>query len=230
MTDALFHIIALVVAVLAVFRGYSKGLTGLVTSVFGLAFGVVCSHIFCDAASDIVAGILPEALLRRGGYYLTSNLGAGLVYFVVYLLFRSITQVIRRALDNGPSGLLNSLTGAFFCVTNYLLMLSIAYNVGVGLNPRSQLMRHGRSDDGNIVEAVMWIAPAALGSESFADFAHEEQLRQARTISQLLPAGAQPCEPGRRYIIGACGESAAPAAVLTNDLKFTEHKKDIKRC
>ena len=50
-------------------------------------------------------------------------------------------------------------------------------------------MRYGRADDGNVIEAVMWIAPAALGSESFGDFAHEEQLRQARKISMIPPSG-----------------------------------------
>ncbi|MDE7081386.1 MAG: CvpA family protein [Muribaculaceae bacterium] len=184
MTDALFHIIAIIVAILGVVRGYRRGLTGMVTSVFGLAFGVVCAHIFCDGASEVVAGVLPSGLTERSGYYLTSNLGAGAVYFIIYYIFRSITNVIRQALESDGSGLLNSLTGAFFCVSNYLLMLSIAYNIGVGLNPSSQLMRHGRADDGNIIEAVMWIAPAALGSESFSEFALEEQLRHARTISQ----------------------------------------------
>ena len=183
MTDALFHIIAIIVAVLGVVRGYRRGLTGMVTSVFGLAFGVVCAHIFCDGAAEVVTDVLPSGLADRSGYYLTSNIGAGVVYLLIYYIFRSITKVIRQALESDGSGLLNSLTGAFFCVSNYLLMLSIAYNVGVGLNPSSQLMRHGRADDGNIIEAVMWIAPAALGSESFSEFALEEQLRHARTIS-----------------------------------------------
>lgn len=183
MTDVLFHILALFVAVLGVVRGWRRGLTGMVTSVLGLAFGVVCAHIFCNAAADVVAEVLPGAVSRRSGYYLESNLGAGAVYMIVYWLFRTITKVIRQALESDGGTLLNSLIGAVFCVANYLLMLSIAYNIGVGLNPAGQLMRYGQADDGNIIEAVMWIAPAALGSESFADFAHEEQLRRARTIS-----------------------------------------------
>ena len=189
MTDALFHIIAIGVAILGVVRGYRRGLTGMVTSVLGLAFGVVCAHIFWDAAAEVVNGVLPASLTSRSGYYLTSNLGAGLVYFLIYFIFRTITKVIRQALDSGQSGLLNSLLGAFFCLMNYLLMLSVAYNVGVGINPAGQLMRYGRADDGNVIEAVMWIAPAALGSESFGDFAHEEQLRQARKISMIPPSG-----------------------------------------
>lgn len=184
MTDALYHILAIAVAAIGVIRGYRRGLTGCVTSVLGLAFGVVCAHIFCEGAASGLETLLPSGMAERGGYYLTSNLGAGLVYFGVYFLFRSVTGIIRRALDNGQSGLLNSLLGTFFCVTNYLLMLSIFYNVAIGLDPDAPLMRYGRSDDGNIIEAVVWIAPAMLGSEPFAEFAHQEQLRKARGISR----------------------------------------------
>lgn len=184
MTDALYHIVAIVVAATGVVRGYRRGLTGCVTSVLGLAFGVVCAHIFCDGAAEAILAAMPAETAARGGYYLASNLGAGLVYFGVYFIIRSVTGIIRHALDSDRSGLLNSLLGTFFCVTNYLLMLSIAYNVLVGLNPEASLMRHGRADDGNIIEAVMWLAPAALGSEAFSEFAHQEQLRKARCISR----------------------------------------------
>ena len=64
MTDALFHIIAIIVAVLGVVRGYRRGLTGMVTSVFGLAFGVVCAHIFCDGAAEVVTDVLPSEIGR----------------------------------------------------------------------------------------------------------------------------------------------------------------------
>lgn len=184
MSDVLFHIIAILVAALAVVRGYRHGLTGLVTSVLGMAFGVVCAHIFCNVASEIVASLTPAGILDRSGEYFTTNLGAGLVFFIIYGIFKSVTKIINMAVGNLGSGLLNSLLGVFFCLFNYLLMLSIVYNVMVGLNPESGLMKYGKADDGNVIEAVMWIAPASLGSESFSDFAHKEQLRQAKTISE----------------------------------------------
>ena len=185
MTEAVYHIIAIVVAAYGVVRGYRRGLTGMVTSVLGMAFGVVCAHIFCDGATEIVTTVMPDWLKARSGEYLASNVGAGLVFFIVYEIFRSVTGVIRAAMGAMPSGLLNSIIGAFFCVVNYLLMLSIVYNILVGWNPESVLMRYGKADDGNIIEAVMWIAPAALGSESFAEFAHRKQLEEARKISLL---------------------------------------------
>lgn len=188
MTDALYHIIAICVATFAVVRGYRCGLTGLVTSVLGMAFGIVCAHIFLDASTEIACSVLPDTLLERGGDYLASNLGAGVVFAVVYSIFDAITAIIRKAMSDFGSGLLDSLLGVFFCVANYMLQLSIIYNILVGLNPESALMRHGKSDDGNIIEAVVWIAPACLGTISFDEFAHQEQLRAAKCISANYPA------------------------------------------
>ncbi|MBD5295498.1 MAG: CvpA family protein [Bacteroides sp.] len=183
MDDALFHIIALGVAAWGVIRGYRRGLTGMVTSVLGMAFGIVCSHIFVDASTEIMLQMLSTHATSRGAVYLASNLGCGAVFFLVYFLFRSVTGIIRTAMAAAGSGLLDSLLGTMFCVANYLLMLSICYNVYIGIHPDSALMRYGKADDGNICAAVVWLAPAALGSESFSQFAHEEQLREAKKIS-----------------------------------------------
>ena len=188
MSDALYHIIAIVVAAYAVIRGYRAGLTGLVTSVLGMAFGVVCSHIFMSGATDIASSVIPDFFLDRGGIYLASNLGAGAVFAIVYSVFDTVTSIIRKAVSDLGSGLLDSLLGVAFCLVNYMLMLSIVYNILVGFNPDCALMRHGKSDDGNIIEAVLWIAPACLGSESFSEFAHEQQLREAKKISYNIPA------------------------------------------
>lgn len=183
MTDALFHIIALGVAILGVLRGYRRGLTGMVTSVLGMAFGIVTAHIFADAATDFALEILPHQR-GRDMQYVATNLGCGGVFFLVYFIFRSLTWIIRAAMSLAQGGgLINSLLGAFFCLANYLLMLSICYNVFVGIDPSSALMKYGRADDGNICAGVLWIAPTCLGSESFSDFALQEQLREAKKIS-----------------------------------------------
>lgn len=201
MGDAIFHIIAIIVAAWGVVVGYRQGLTGLVTSVLGMAFGVVCSHIFAEGITEMLEGwvtlVFPHSAEYSGGRYLASNLGCGIVYIAVFLLFRSVTGIIRAAMAGVSSGLLNSLLGTLFCVANYLLILSVIYNVLVGMNPESSLMRYGNADDGNICSEVMWIAPACLGSESFSDFAHEHQLREAKKISMntddIQPAGLPQC-------------------------------------
>ncbi len=181
--EVLFHLVALLVAVWAIFRGYRRGLTGMVTSVLGMAFGIVCANIFADGATEVCLGLFTSGSTAPGAIYLASNIGCGAIFFMVYFIFRSITGVIRAAMSLASGGLLNSLLGAAFCLFNYMLMLSIVYNVYVGMHPDSKLMRYGKADDGNICAAVMWFAPGCLGSESFSQFALEEQLREAKKIS-----------------------------------------------
>ncbi|MDE6810748.1 MAG: CvpA family protein, partial [Muribaculaceae bacterium] len=129
MGDAIFHIIAIAVAAWGVIVGYRRGLTGLVTSVLGMAFGVVCSHIFSEGVTlfleDWVTSVFPHSAEYSGGRYLASNLGCGAIYVGVFVIFRSLTGIIRNAMDGFSSGLLNSLLGTIFCVANYLLILSI---------------------------------------------------------------------------------------------------------
>lgn len=204
MADAMFHIIAIVVAAWGVITGYRHGLTGMVTSVLGLAFGLIIARIVGEGLTDVIEGILPSGIIERSDYYLSSNLACGGVFLIVYSIFVSITSIIRKAIVGLASGLFNSLMGAIFCLYDYLLILSVCYNIIVGFDPECRLMRHGKADDGNIIEAVMWIAPAALGSESFGEFALQEQLREARKISRVVFLGAgskhQLLYPGRCYL------------------------------
>lgn len=179
----MYHLLVIVVALLAVVRGYRRGLTGQVTSVLGLAFGVVCTHIFLPGVSDFMEIIVGRSHYAEGGAFLTENLAALVIYCGVYLLFRSITGIVRRAAGMLGTSLLDSIIGALFCMFNYLLVLSVMLNVIVGYNPQSSLMHDGRSDDGNLINLVLCIGPATLGSESFSEFAHRMQLRDAKRIS-----------------------------------------------
>lgn len=179
----MYHLAVIIVAILAIVRGYRRGLTGEVTSVLGLAFGVVCAHIFIPGFSGVIEGFIGASRLESGGSYLATNLAGAIIFFAVYLIFRSITGIVRSAMSMMGTSLLDSLLGALFCLFNYLLMLSAVMNVAVGWNPASPLMRDGRSDDGNVVALVIRIAPATLGAVGFDEFAHEVQLREARKIS-----------------------------------------------
>lgn len=188
----MYHLLVIVVAILAVVRGYRRGLTGQVTSVLGLAFGVVIAHILVPGLTDALAGFCGYARNPARAQFLASNLAASAIYFIIYLIFCAITKIVRAAMNMIGTSLLDSIIGAMFCLYNYMLMLSAIFNVLVGWHPGSSLMHDGRSDDGNVVALVLKIAPAALGSESFADFAHSMQLEDARKISQILPADTSP--------------------------------------
>lgn len=179
----MYPLLVIAVAIFAVVRGYRRGLTGQVTSVLGLAFGVVCAHIFIPGLQDTMQTIVGAKHYALGGDFLTTNLAGGVIYIGIYLLFRLITKILRNLSFLKSSDLLNSIIGVVFCLCNYLLMLSICLNIIVGWDPESSLMHDGKADDGNIVGLVMQIAPPVLGSDSFDDFAYQVQLRDAKKIS-----------------------------------------------
>ena len=52
-------------------------------------------------------------------------------------------------------------------------------------------MKYASSDDGNVVEVVMMLAPGLLGCRSYEDLYHLLQLREAKKISCNI--SREPC-------------------------------------
>ena len=186
MSAVAYHIIVIVIAAVAVIKGFRSGFTGQVSGVLGFAFGTVCTHVFSDQAEAFMRTLFPALQGHVGSEFIYSVTSAAVVYVIVYLLFKILTKVLRSAMQVFYVGMLDRLLGAAFCLAKYMLLLSIAYNLIVCVNPSSQLMKYATSDDGNVVECVMLLAPGLLGCHSFEDFYHILQLREAKKISQCI--------------------------------------------
>lgn len=186
MSEAAYHIVVIVVAALAVIKGFHSGFTGQISGVLGFAFGTVCTHVFSDEAEVVVRLLLPGLSGHVGAGFIYSVMSAALVYVVVYLLFRMLTRVLRSAMQVFYVGMLDKLLGSVFCLMKYMLLLSIVYNLIVCVNPSSPLMKYATSDDGNVVECVMLLGPGLLGCRSIEDLSHLLQLREARKISHNI--------------------------------------------
>lgn len=183
MFDATYHIIVITVAAVAVIKGFRSGFTGQVSGVLGFAFGTVCSHIFDEQAEAVMRTLLPGLGSVAGSAFIYSVVSSALVYVAVYVLFKTLTRVLKSAMQVFYVGMLDKLLGSAFCLAKYMLMVSIAYNLVLCFNPRSPLLKYATADDGNVVEGVMLLAPGLLGCCSFEDLFHLLQLRDARKIS-----------------------------------------------
>lgn len=183
MSDAIYHIIVMAVAGIAVVSGFRKGFTGQVTGVLGFAFGTVCAHVFEPQVEEMLRSLFPGIRTSIGAAFIYSMLSAALVYLAVYFLFRTLTKVLKSAMQVFYVGMLDSLMGSAFCLVKYMLLLSIFYNLILCVNPESRLLRYASADDGNVVEVVMLIAPGLLGCGSCEDLWHLIQLREAKKIS-----------------------------------------------
>lgn len=183
MSGAIYHIIVMAVAAVAVIKGFRSGFTGQVSGILGFAFGTVCAHVFDTQSEAVVRAVFPGIEGAFGSAFIYSVISASLVYLAVYLLFKMLTKVLRSAMQVFYVGMLDSLMGSAFCLTKYMLMLSIVYNLVLCVNPESKLLEYANADDGNVVECVLLIAPGLLGCGSCEDLSHLIQLREAKKIS-----------------------------------------------
>lgn len=178
----IYHLIPLIVAAIALIRGYRKGITKQIPKFIGFCFGIVCAHLFAPPVEEAMRTIMPSVESKVEGEYIYSVCSHGVIYLVVYGLLDTCTRFLNLIFRKKPE-ILGSITGSLFCLVRYMLLLSVFYNLWLGLRTNSDLMKYAKTDDGNIVELVMLISPAILGGESVEDLAHTLQLEEAKSIS-----------------------------------------------
>lgn len=183
MVDALLHLAVIVMAVVGIFRGYREGFTGQIISILGLSVGAVASNAFGDDATLWIYDTFSQGANSPSTTFLDNFLGHTLVFSVLYVIFALIGKVLKSFMGYFGIDVLNGIAGAFFGAFKYLFVLSIVYNFAGGMFPTSRLMKFAGSDDGNLVELVMLIAPRVMGSLDCEDYHHLIQLKEAKTIS-----------------------------------------------
>lgn len=183
MTETGYHLIVIIVAAFAVIKGFRTGFTGQISGILGFAFGAVCAHVFEPDAEELFRSLFPGIRHAVGSAFIYSVLASVSVYCLVFICFRLFTKVLRAAMQVFYVGMLDAIFGAGFCLLKYMLVVSIIYNLILCVNPYSSLLKATSADDGNVVEAVVLLAPAILGCGDALDLSHLIQLREAKKIS-----------------------------------------------
>ena len=179
----IYHLIAIIVLILGVTRGFRKRFFRQLPLFIGFCFGVVCARLFSDPVMDAIRDLIPSLNSKVECDYVCSSIARGLIFLFVYEIFSIVTGFLRLLFRSFSSGVLDSICGMVFTAVRYLLILSIVLNWLLCVRPRGTLLKYAKSDDGNIIEEVMLIAPAILGGESVEDLAHLLQLEDAKCIS-----------------------------------------------
>lgn len=183
MTDAVYHLTAIVLATLGVVRGFRGGFTSQVPSVIGFAFGLVCARLFLPPVEECLWELLPEFRERLCGDMFVELLACSLVFVVVFSLLLSLSSLLRSALSLLDTGLLNSLAGAVVCMVKYLFFLSMFYNLLADFNPYSSLTKYASDNDGNVVQIVMYMAPGSFGVPGVRELCLRRKFDEAKYIS-----------------------------------------------
>lgn len=179
----LYHIVILLLATLGIVGGFRKGLARQTPKFIGFCFGVLCAHIFRAPVEEAVRSVIPwfDGTVKAPFAY--SVLTVSVIFLAVYEIFGFVTGFLKYVISPLGGSILDSIAGAAFMLFRYMMMISIVYNAFLCVKTDSTLLRYAKSDDGNIVEETMLLAPAVLGGEDVEDLAHAIQLEEAKRIS-----------------------------------------------
>lgn len=183
MLSGFYHIVIIIVAVWAIFTGYRKGLLRQIGAILGVAFGIVATRTLAPGFLEFVDNWIPPIFGGFNRIYLVETLTCGIIYLVVSGAVQGCTFILGKLIGVIHLGVLGSISGALFRLFQFLMILSIVYNLIVDFKPEGDLTRSSRQHDGNVVEGVMKIAPIILGFPDGEEVGFRHQLEEAKKIS-----------------------------------------------
>lgn len=178
-----YPIIVLLTAAVAAVWGFRRGLTRQTPAVIGTAFGIICTHILTPGLNKVMEGAFTMVHGHPEERFVYDTISSAIVFFSIYFIFRTVTFFLANIFNGENSTILDNLGGSLFALFKYMLFTSVILNMLVALNPKSDLLRTARADDGNTVLEVMLLSPSVLGGEDLEDLFHKVQLEEAKKIS-----------------------------------------------
>ncbi|MDE6342638.1 MAG: CvpA family protein [Muribaculaceae bacterium] len=183
MGEAIYHILVIAVALTGMVRGFHKGLIRQTSGIIGFMFGIVAARAVGPDFAAWLMGWMPLICDPVAKTFFFSVLAYGLVWSALIFLFSMLASVINVVLGLIPAGIVNSLAGAMFSILKYLIFLSLLFDLAICRPSQTPLMHCARHDDGNLVDAVIRLAPAVLGFMSADEYILQVQLWEAKKIS-----------------------------------------------
>jgi uncharacterized membrane protein required for colicin V production len=179
----LYQLIVVALLVYGCYRGYVRGITGQTDAMMGMAFGIVGALLLGKDLALYLAERYPATTEGVDPWFLPGTLATGIIYMLFYGIFMIPGGILRRIMSVFGKGVLNGIAGALVGLTKYAMAVSIAYNIIIGIDNESVLLKYANDNDGNLSEVVMLLSPALLGCESYDTLAHKIQMSEAAKIS-----------------------------------------------
>lgn len=183
MLNALYLILVILVALWAAAKGFRTGITRQLSALLGFAFGAVTARVLYPELSHHFEWSAKLSQAPEFSDFSINLVCAVVIYSVVFALFSPLSIILKKLVSFIYVGIFNRIAGAFLSLLVNLLWLSMLLNLLLCFSSSSRLIVYEKANDGNPVAAVMALTPAILGCPGAEDFAHFNQLREAKSIS-----------------------------------------------
>ena len=158
----LLDIIILIIAVAGLVLGYTKGFVRQISTICGLALGIIACHLWGDWATRVLVEIVPESASWPSPEYTTAIVSNIILFLFIFLGIKLAGSMFKSVLTKLHLGVIDSLAGSLLCVFKYLLVTSIILNIAYVIVPGNRL-----STSASLPQRItMNIAPALLGVDT----------------------------------------------------------------
>lgn len=159
----LIDIVILIIAILGLILGYTKGFVGQLSTICGIVAGIVVCNMFGDWATRILVEIVPESASWPMPEYTTSAIANIVLFLIVFLSIKLVGMMCRSVLKTLHLNLLDRLAGSLLCAFKYLLVVSIVLNVAFVFFPSAASLANSSNA---LTRWTMSLTPTVLGARS----------------------------------------------------------------
>lgn len=155
-------VIILIVAISAMIYGFRRGIVREAVSFCAIILGVVACRLFSTQATAAGAKLIGVDIDSGGSsHYAAAIVGSILVFIIVWLAVFLIGRLLRGAVKFVRLGIVDSIIGAVYCTSKWLLVLSLLLNLLFLMVPHAGFW--GTDPPQGIPEACLGFAPWLFG-------------------------------------------------------------------
>ncbi len=160
MQTSTIDIIILVVLGAALIYGLIRGFIKQIASLGGIILGIVACRLFADNAGTLVQRLMPGTFSSADSARIV---GCILLFLLVYFTVGAIASLTRKLTNALMLGWLDHLLGGIAALFKWALVLSIILNLWKAVSPDSPIFYQSKLMDGEMLPAIMNLAPRMLG-------------------------------------------------------------------
>lgn len=162
-----FEVICLLVVLAGIVFGYKRGILVQLGKFAGILGGIIFCNVFANSLAEKFYSEYDEPT----DVLLVHVMAYVIIFIASYIVGSCFGSVFNKLTRKVHLGIIDKLAGAIFNVLEYLLALSIFFNVWVSLFPDSKI----HEDMEGTKAFVFDFAPTILGSETVSEFFNSMQ-------------------------------------------------------